>query len=188
LPNCWGAIFLVLPKLDGCQVDLPNCLSCSYLPDILQLCKLATRHYAPYINQFNCKGTRNTHFTPRQNNRSQTLVPIRIGEARSISHHGAATGSDTTAALSAGGRAALSTGGRAALTACGRAAPPGVRASAVGPVCSGARLLFWVFWRPAISPPEEEARLADRRWRPRDSSVRFSHSIRLMSHGSSNFF
>jgi hypothetical protein len=142
LPNCWGAIFLVLPKLDGCQVDLPNCLSCSYLPDILQLCKLATRHYAPYINQFNCKGTRNTHFTPRQNNRSQTLVPIRIGEARSISHHGAATGSDTTAALSAGGRAALSTGGRAALTACGRAAPPGVRASAVGPVCSGARLLF----------------------------------------------
>jgi hypothetical protein len=29
LPNCWRPIFLVLPKLDGCQVDLPNCWSCS---------------------------------------------------------------------------------------------------------------------------------------------------------------
>jgi hypothetical protein len=29
LPNCWRVIFLVLPKLDGCQVDLPNCWSCS---------------------------------------------------------------------------------------------------------------------------------------------------------------
>jgi hypothetical protein len=25
LPNYWRAIFLVLPKLYGCQVDLPNC-------------------------------------------------------------------------------------------------------------------------------------------------------------------
>jgi hypothetical protein len=25
LPNCWRLIFLVLPKLDGCQFDLPNC-------------------------------------------------------------------------------------------------------------------------------------------------------------------
>jgi hypothetical protein len=32
LPNCWRAFFLVLPNLDGCQVDLPNCWSCSYLP------------------------------------------------------------------------------------------------------------------------------------------------------------
>jgi hypothetical protein len=24
LPNCWRTIFLVLPNLDGCQVDLPN--------------------------------------------------------------------------------------------------------------------------------------------------------------------
>jgi hypothetical protein len=29
LTNCWRPIFLVLPKLDGCQVDLPNCWSCS---------------------------------------------------------------------------------------------------------------------------------------------------------------
>jgi hypothetical protein len=29
LPNGWSPIFLVLPKLDRCQVDLPNCLSCS---------------------------------------------------------------------------------------------------------------------------------------------------------------
>jgi hypothetical protein len=29
LPNCWRSIFLILPKLDGCQVDLTNCLSCS---------------------------------------------------------------------------------------------------------------------------------------------------------------
>jgi hypothetical protein len=30
LPNCWRSIFLILPKLDGCQVDLPNCWSCSH--------------------------------------------------------------------------------------------------------------------------------------------------------------
>jgi hypothetical protein len=24
LPNCWKPFFLVLPKLDECQVDLPN--------------------------------------------------------------------------------------------------------------------------------------------------------------------
>jgi hypothetical protein len=29
LPNCWRPIFLVLLKLHGCQVDLPNCWSCS---------------------------------------------------------------------------------------------------------------------------------------------------------------
>jgi hypothetical protein len=29
LPNCWRPIFLVLPKLYGCQVGLPNCWSCS---------------------------------------------------------------------------------------------------------------------------------------------------------------
>jgi hypothetical protein len=29
LPNCWRPIFLVFPKLDRCQVDLPNCWSCS---------------------------------------------------------------------------------------------------------------------------------------------------------------
>jgi hypothetical protein len=29
LPNCWRPFFLVLPKLDGCQVDLPNYWSCS---------------------------------------------------------------------------------------------------------------------------------------------------------------
>jgi hypothetical protein len=29
LPNCWRPIFLVLPKLDRCQIDLPNCWSCS---------------------------------------------------------------------------------------------------------------------------------------------------------------
>jgi hypothetical protein len=29
LQNCWRPIFLVLPKLDGCQVSLPNCWSCS---------------------------------------------------------------------------------------------------------------------------------------------------------------
>jgi hypothetical protein len=29
-PNCWRPIFLVLSKLDGCQVDLPNYWSCSY--------------------------------------------------------------------------------------------------------------------------------------------------------------
>jgi hypothetical protein len=29
LPNCWRPIFLVLPKLHGCQVGLPNCWSCS---------------------------------------------------------------------------------------------------------------------------------------------------------------
>jgi hypothetical protein len=28
LPNYWRVIFLVLPKLDGCQIDLPNCWSC----------------------------------------------------------------------------------------------------------------------------------------------------------------
>jgi hypothetical protein len=28
-PDPVSAIFLVLPKLDGCQVDLPNCWSCS---------------------------------------------------------------------------------------------------------------------------------------------------------------
>jgi hypothetical protein len=29
LPNCWRPIFLVLPKLYGCQVGLSNCWSCS---------------------------------------------------------------------------------------------------------------------------------------------------------------
>jgi hypothetical protein len=29
LPNYWRPIFLVLPKLDGCQVGLSNCWSCS---------------------------------------------------------------------------------------------------------------------------------------------------------------
>jgi hypothetical protein len=29
LPNCWRPIFLILPKLYGCQVGLPNCWSCS---------------------------------------------------------------------------------------------------------------------------------------------------------------
>jgi hypothetical protein len=29
LTNCWMLIFLVLPKLYGCQVGLPNCWSCS---------------------------------------------------------------------------------------------------------------------------------------------------------------
>jgi hypothetical protein len=29
LPNCWSLFFLVLPKLDGCQVCIPNCWSCS---------------------------------------------------------------------------------------------------------------------------------------------------------------
>jgi hypothetical protein len=29
LPNCWKLFFLVLPKLDGCQADLPNYWSCS---------------------------------------------------------------------------------------------------------------------------------------------------------------
>jgi hypothetical protein len=29
LPNCWRLIFLVLPKLDECQIDLTNCWSCS---------------------------------------------------------------------------------------------------------------------------------------------------------------
>jgi hypothetical protein len=29
LPNCWRPIFLVLPKLYGCQVGLTNCWSCS---------------------------------------------------------------------------------------------------------------------------------------------------------------
>jgi hypothetical protein len=28
LPNCWRPIFLVLPKLYGCQVGLSNCWSC----------------------------------------------------------------------------------------------------------------------------------------------------------------
>jgi hypothetical protein len=32
LPNYWRSIFLVLPKLYGCQVDLPNCWSCSKDP------------------------------------------------------------------------------------------------------------------------------------------------------------
>jgi hypothetical protein len=32
LPNCWRIIFLVLPKLYGCQVGLPNCWSCSKDP------------------------------------------------------------------------------------------------------------------------------------------------------------
>jgi hypothetical protein len=32
LPNCWRPIFLVLPKLDGCQIDLPNYWSCSKRP------------------------------------------------------------------------------------------------------------------------------------------------------------
>jgi hypothetical protein len=31
LPNCWRPIFLVLPKLDGCQVDLSNRWSFSWL-------------------------------------------------------------------------------------------------------------------------------------------------------------
>jgi hypothetical protein len=31
LPNCWRPIFLVLPKLNGCQVDLPNYWSYSYI-------------------------------------------------------------------------------------------------------------------------------------------------------------
>jgi hypothetical protein len=31
LPNCWRPIFLILPKLNGCQVDLPNYWSCSYI-------------------------------------------------------------------------------------------------------------------------------------------------------------
>jgi hypothetical protein len=30
LPSCWRLIFLVLLKLDGCQVDLPNCWSYCY--------------------------------------------------------------------------------------------------------------------------------------------------------------
>jgi hypothetical protein len=29
LSNYWRSIFLVLPKLDGCQVSLPNCQRCS---------------------------------------------------------------------------------------------------------------------------------------------------------------
>jgi hypothetical protein len=29
LPKCWRPIFLVLPKLYGCQIGLPNCWSCS---------------------------------------------------------------------------------------------------------------------------------------------------------------
>jgi hypothetical protein len=29
VPNCWRPIFLVLPKLYGCQVGLPNFWSCS---------------------------------------------------------------------------------------------------------------------------------------------------------------
>jgi hypothetical protein len=32
LPNCWSPIFFFLPKLDGCQVGLPNCWSCSNYP------------------------------------------------------------------------------------------------------------------------------------------------------------
>jgi hypothetical protein len=27
LPNCWRPIFLVLPKLYGCQVGLPKCIT-----------------------------------------------------------------------------------------------------------------------------------------------------------------
>jgi hypothetical protein len=33
LPNCWRPFFLVLPKLDGFQIDLPNCWSCSNVPN-----------------------------------------------------------------------------------------------------------------------------------------------------------
>jgi hypothetical protein len=45
LPNCWRPIFLVLPKLDGCQVDLSNCWSCS---NFLR----GTCGYAPYFFSF----------------------------------------------------------------------------------------------------------------------------------------
>jgi hypothetical protein len=40
LSNCWRPIFLVLPKLDGCQVDLPNGWSCSQVPN--RVLKIAT--------------------------------------------------------------------------------------------------------------------------------------------------
>ena len=28
LPNCWSPFFLVFPKLDGCQVEIPNSWRC----------------------------------------------------------------------------------------------------------------------------------------------------------------
>jgi hypothetical protein len=29
LPICWRSFFLILPKFDGCQVDMLNCWNCS---------------------------------------------------------------------------------------------------------------------------------------------------------------
>jgi hypothetical protein len=48
LPNCWRPIFLVLPKLYGCQVSWPNCWRCSYMTykfpcyDLVYQCYSAT--------------------------------------------------------------------------------------------------------------------------------------------------
>jgi hypothetical protein len=53
LPNCWRPIFLILPKLDGCQVGFPNSWSCSeiqYNTDTNGTLLLYNKLIGPYID------------------------------------------------------------------------------------------------------------------------------------------
>jgi hypothetical protein len=37
MPNCWSTIFPILPKIDGCQVDLANTWRCSQIENFADL-------------------------------------------------------------------------------------------------------------------------------------------------------